>query len=72
MFPTEIQYFAEAFVEIQRWRHRADYDPDVTLARANAIQIIDMAEEAILRFLQAPARDRRAFAIYVLLPARSN
>ena len=70
-FPFEIRYFARAFVEMQQDRHRADYDPDISFSRADAVQLINLAEDVIIRFLQAPARDRRAFAVYVLLPARS-
>ncbi len=72
VFPGEIQYFARVFVEMQQDRHRADYDPDVSFIKADVIQPIDLAEDAIHRFQQAPARDRRAFAVYVLLPARNN
>lgn len=71
-FPPEVQYFARTFVESQRQRHLADYDPDISFTRADAAQLINLAEDAIVRFLQAPARDRRAFAVYVLLPARSG
>lgn len=72
VFPGEIQYFARVFVQMQHDRHRADYDPDVFFIKADVIQLIDLAEDAIRRFQQAPARDRRAFAVYVLLPARNN
>lgn len=71
-FPSEIRYFAQIFVGMQQHRHRADYDPDVSLVKADVVQLIDYAEDAIRRFQQAPARDRRAFAVYVLLPARNN
>ena len=71
-FPGEIQYFARVFVEMQQDRHSADYDPDVSFIKADVIQLIDLAEDAIRRFQQALARDRRAFAVYVLLPTRNN
>ena len=71
-FPDDIRYFAEVFVDMQQDRHRADYDPDYSFAKDDAEHIIDVAENAIHRFLQTPARDRRAFAIYVLLPTRNN
>ena len=71
-FPSEIQYFAQVFVDLQQARHRADYDPDVSFDKVAATQLIDFAEDAIHRFLRTSARDRRAFAVYVLLPARNN
>ncbi len=71
-FPATIRYFADVFVDTQRQRHLADYDPDWTFAKAKVIQLIDLAEDAILGFLQVPARDRRAFTVYVLLPTRNN
>ncbi len=71
-FPMEIQYFAQVFVDMQQLRHIADYDPDADYSKADAMQLIGFAEEGIRRFQQAPARDRRAFAVYVLLPTRSN
>ena len=72
VFPGEIQYFARVFVEMQQDRHCADYDPDVSFIKADVMQLIDLAEDAIHRFQRASARDRRAFAVYVLLPARNN
>ncbi len=69
-FPDEIRYFARVFVDMQLERHRADYDPDVAFAKADVIQYTNVAEDAIQTFLNAPVRDRRAFAIYVLLPVR--
>ena len=70
-FPGKIQNFAGAFSEMQQHRHRADYNPDATFVKADVMQLIDYAENAILSFQQVPARDRRAFAVYVLLPARN-
>ena len=71
-FPSEIRYFARTFVDTQQDRHCADYDPDVSFVKADVMRLIDYAEDAIRRFQQVPARDRRAFAVYVLLPTRNN
>ena len=71
-FPYEIQDFAELFIEIQAKRHSADYDPDAAFDKSNVLQDIDVSEDAINRFNEAPRRDRRAFAIYVLLDIRSG
>lgn len=72
VFPVEIQHFARTFSEMQQDRHRADYDPDSTFVKAEVIHLIDLAEDAIHSFLDAPVRDRRAFAVYVLLPTRND
>ena len=73
-FPPEIQGFGEAFVDMQALRHTADYDPDPddSFTRAGTLQRIEESEQAIHRFENAPANDRRAFAIYVLLRLRSG
>lgn len=68
-FPAGIQDFAETFISLQSKRHLADHDPDAPFGKTNVIEDIDEARDAIARFLQAPLRHRRAFAIY--LPSRS-
>lgn len=73
-FPPEIQGFGEVFTGIQALRHIADYDPDPELAftRSGALRFIEQSEQVIHGFENAPANDRRAFAIYVLLRLRSG
>ena len=58
--------FRETFISLQSKRHLADYDPDAPFGKTNVIEDIDEARDAIARFLQAPLRHRRAFAIYLL------
>lgn len=69
-FPTEIQDFANVFVDLQKKRHSADYDPDAALSKLEVVQEISEAENVISRFKQAPLKDRRAFAVYVLFDLR--
>lgn len=75
-FPSEIQDFADRFVDMQKKRHSADYDPyamrnPITrLVKSDVIQDIRVAEGIIHGFNQCSARDRRAFAVYVLLDRR--
>ena len=71
-FPVEIQDFARQFVRMQRKREDADYDPSLTLVRADVIVAIERTEQCIAQFDAAPDRDRRAFAVYVLLNLRNN
>ena len=70
-FPDEIQDFASHFAYMQAKRHDADYNPDASFSKADVAQGIDDAERAIMLFNEAPIRDRRAFAVYVLLDIRN-
>ena len=57
-FPSGIQAFAANFVELQKKRHEADYDP------ASQYKL------GIKRLGEAPMKDRRAFAVWVAVKAR--
>ena len=70
-FPLQIQGFAENFAAMQGKRQTADYDPSESFDQSGVIQDIDGAENAIAEFRQAPERDRRAFAAFVLFPLRN-
>ncbi len=69
-FPPEIQRFGELFVDMQRLRHYADYDPEANFYRSAVVRFIDNTEGVISRFENVDARDRRAFAVFVLLRNR--
>ena len=73
-FPVEIQDFANLFIDMQKKRHRADYEPDRSffLSRPAVMQDINETEEAIRRFLRSDRKDRRAFAVYLLLDLRKD
>jgi hypothetical protein len=65
-FPREIQDFADAFVSMQAKRHAADYDP-IGRAYKSAVLIDIASVEAVMDgFENAPLKDRRAFAAWVL------
>lgn len=70
-FPVEIQSFAKQFAKMQVKREAADYDPAGSFEQSVVIGDIDDAADAIARFRQAPERDRRAFAAYVLMSLRN-
>ena len=70
-FPQDIQEFAKIFCEMQIQRHQADYDPHVPLHRSEVAGEIDRVKRCIDRFGKVSLKDRRAFAVYVLLPLRS-
>ena len=69
-FPNDIQDFAGMFVEMQYKRHRADYDPDEIFYLYQVLKDIDKAADVLYRFQKASVKDRRAFAVYVLLELR--
>lgn len=72
-FPPDIQKFAKLFVDFQTKRRIADYDPEPgSFNKSDVIQDILEAEDAIRHFADVPAKDRRAFAVYVLLTVRSQ
>ncbi len=71
-FPPAIQDFADYFVLMQRHRHRADYAPATNFSRIGVLTLIEQAEEIVIGFNDAPANDRRAFAIYALFRQRGE
>ncbi len=70
-FPEPIVRCAILFIELQERRHAADYDPLVRFTRAEALEIIDQADLALQLLQKSPRRDRRAFAIQLLLRRRA-
>ena len=70
-FPVGIMCCASEFIELQDMRHSADYDPRVRFTRAETLQWAARAEAAIAGFRTAPRRDRKAFAVQLLLKKRS-
>ena len=70
-FAPPIQTFGRAFVDLQNWRHRADYDPNAEFSRPDAVRLIDRAEAAIMAFEAADPTERKAFAAHVLFRVRT-
>ena len=71
-FPVAIQDFAGMFVEMQNKRHLADYDPDEIFYKSEVLKDIADVEDVLSRFQKVPVKDRRAFAVYVLLELRKD
>jgi uncharacterized protein (UPF0332 family) len=69
-FPDNIVHFANIFVRLQEERHRADYDPSARYDRIEVMLMLWYAAEAIHALRKAKIRDRRAFAVLVLLRSR--
>lgn len=70
-FPVGIMICASEFIELQEARHNADYDPRARFTRAEALQWTSRAEAAITGFRVTPRRDRKAFAVQLLLKKRA-
>lgn len=71
-FSPTIQRLAGSFVDMQALRHRADYDPDTSFAQREVLAAINEADDQISRFRNAPERERRAFAVHVLMRERQD
>ena len=71
-FPQEIQDFANLFATMQKKRHRADYNPLERFSKSAVIADIHQTEVVIKGFKAVTAKDKRAFAAFVLLRTRSN
>ncbi|MDE0304197.1 MAG: hypothetical protein OXI87_04830 [Albidovulum sp.] len=71
-FPTEIEDFANEFVQAQIKRHDADYDPLASYTRSEVLAEIDTAEAVIGSFRNASLKDSRAFAAWISLTNRSR
>lgn len=69
-FPPEIRNFGLLFVEMQRQRHRADYDPTEAFAREHVLQFIAQTEQAVVGLEQCASADCRSFALYTLFRPR--
>lgn len=69
-FPQAIKDCADAFAELQLERYGADYDPLYRVTRAYSLSLVQKAEDAIRKLRAAAAKDRRAFAVHVLVRRR--
>jgi hypothetical protein len=70
LFPRAIQDFANLFATMQKKRHQADYDPLERLDRSSVLLDIAQAKLAIADFNAVPLKDKRAFAVLMLLKSR--
>ena len=71
-FPQGIIDFANQFVKMQESRHLADYDPFEHFSRSQVSHLIEQTKTAIAELRDVDRRDLRAFAAFVLFPARRN
>lgn len=69
-FSASVVAFARLFVDLQRKRHSADYDPAFRLAKSDVLADSNLAYSVIEDFEQAPVSERRALAALALFPQR--
>ena len=70
LFPHSIQNFGEHFIEMQRLRQLADYDPLTEFSRSQVKQLVEETADMIRRFESVDTTDRRAFSAHVLFTVR--
>ena len=71
-FSTPIQNLADFFVTMQNSRHLADYDPEETFSQHEISTDIAQAEAVIRDFRNVLQRERRAFAVFLLMRERQD
>lgn len=71
-YPKALRAFARGFVELQRKRHLADYDPTAVIEASEAGDDIDHAERLIRGLQSVQDADLRDFALRVLLAERDG
>ena len=71
-FSPAVQRLAEYFGQLQTLRSRADYDPDEIFSLGEIQAAITQTGRHIAAFRAAPARERRAFAVYILMRERQD
>ena len=72
LFQPAIQNFGEHFIEMQRLRHLADYDPLFAFRRSQVKQLVEETADMIAQFELVDRTDRRAFSAHVLFTDRPS
>jgi len=69
-FPASIKLFADAFVQLQELRLKADYDPKVKFQKGDANTHIATAKLSIDSLNSTDVYHKRAFAAWVLISSQ--
>jgi hypothetical protein len=69
-FSNPVKAFAEQFVEMQKKRHAADYDPHVLMSIGAVVVDVYVVGFVIDQFSRIPDAHLRDFAIYMLFRDR--
>jgi hypothetical protein len=65
--PDELRNVAQAFVDLQEQRHLADYDLSWNLTRAQALDLVQQADQARIQFEHWDDRDLKKFFLTCLM-----
>ena len=71
-FSPAVCELADRFVFFQSRRHQADYDPDESFTPQEALAAVTQVESIISDFRAVAERERRAFAVFVLMRERQD
>jgi hypothetical protein len=69
--PEELKQVAETFVDLQEWRHDADYDLSLTITRNQGRERIDDLKEVFAAWKLVPASIAHPFLLILLIGKRS-
>jgi hypothetical protein len=64
--PAEIRELAETFVDLQEWRHLADYDLTERFKRSDVLSLIHLVEDRIQAFGQLASSNEKRFFLACL------
>lgn len=70
-FPQSIRKFGGVFVEMQKARNKADYNPHSKFSKSVVENQIARAQEAIKGFGKIDLKDQKAFCVHVLFRMRA-
>lgn len=66
----ELRDVANAFVNLQKWRHWADYSPSGKMTRSQARDLVDLAEFGVKQLVAAEPEPRKNFLVLLMIAAR--
>lgn len=69
--PANIRNVAQTFLELQEWRHFADYDLTRNFTRAEVLTLVQESDQAIFKFQHEPDRVARKFFLGCLMVWKS-
>ncbi|PUB14250.1 hypothetical protein DFP92_106124 [Yoonia sediminilitoris] len=69
-FPACIHEFADAFQQLQEYRHKADYDPNLRFSKADAETWYEIARLSVTSLRTANNVDKKAFSAWVLISSQ--
>ncbi len=70
LVPGDLRRVASLFRELQEGRHKADYDLAETFTPTDAMDLVDKAEEAFLRWREIRKTDSACLFLYTLIFGR--